>query len=375
MGEGNIPFAPSFDHLVYIRVFEGCNLRCKHCFIPPNPKAMSFEDILRIPDLLSDKIPKGQNVLMQWHGGEPTMFGAEWMSKALHSLTDDKRYNFIHGIQTNLLTYSPEWKEVYKKYFGGEVGVSWDPKIRIYNGAVNELESNRKYEEVFWDNLEKLVADGLDPYLVVTGTKVFFEHFKNPIDFFELLSSKGIKRAHIERVTSTGFARRNWLEVGVNNKEYSTYMSRFARSYSLWSDLQNKNGGKNLFLSPFDGLTNSIKDKIDGKPAGYGCWSGKCDTKFHTIDANGYKVGCTAINSEIDNKQANEKLVLDLENLSKERAERQIYYCNSCEFRHICNTGCLAIDFDDGSGECSGGKSFFKSLENIIVNQERTNGK
>lgn len=367
MGEGNIPFGPTFDHLVYVRVFEGCNLRCKHCFIPPNPKSMNHDNIGQIPETLAEKIPEGSRVLLQWHGGEPTMFGPEWMNTALEIIENDTRFEWVHGIQTNLLTYSDEWKDIYKKYFGNEVGISWDPKIRIFNGNNDEKESNRKYEDIFWTNVDKLVSDGLDPYLVVTGTKVFFEYFKNPIDFFELMSSKGIKKAHIERITATGFARRNWLEVGVNNREYSHYMSRFAKAYTVWSNKKNETGENNLFLSPFDGLFNSVTDKLNGKSGGYGCWSGHCDTRFHTIDSNGYKTGCTAVNSEVDNKNANDKFLINLENLEGERTERQIYYCNSCDFRTICNTGCLAIDFDDGSGECSGGKRFFETVQDIIV--------
>lgn len=26
-----------FDHLVYLRIHEGCNLWCEHCYIPANP--------------------------------------------------------------------------------------------------------------------------------------------------------------------------------------------------------------------------------------------------------------------------------------------------------------------------------------------------
>ena len=363
MADGNVPFAPDFDHLIYVRVFEGCNLRCEHCFIPANPKSMSIEDVRLIPEKLNGKVQRGSKVLIQWHGGEPTLFGAKWMRDAIEALEECADYEWVHGIQTNLLTYDDEWKSVYQDHFGGEVGVSYDPKIRVFNGGGRE--SNQRFEAEFWPKLEKLISDGLDPYLVVTGTKVFFETFKNPIDFFELLKSNGVKRAHIERVTETGFARQNWGHIGVNNAEYSKYMSRFARSYVTWVDSQNANMSERIFLSPFDGLIESIASEAKGVGGGYGCWSGKCDTRFHTIDGNGYKFGCTAINSEVDNRASNNKLILNLDNIPSEREERIVFNCNSCLNRTICNSGCLAIDFDDGSGECSGGNKFFNVLRQI----------
>ena len=50
----------SYDHLVYVRIFEGCNLRCKHCFIPANPKKMDMEDVRDIPNKLKGKVQQGQ---------------------------------------------------------------------------------------------------------------------------------------------------------------------------------------------------------------------------------------------------------------------------------------------------------------------------
>lgn len=361
MSEGNIPYSSKFDHLVYLRVFEGCNLRCKHCFIPANPKKIELDFFDEIPLILKDRIPKDSKVLIQWHGGEPTMLGASYLRTAIEKLNSYKGFKWQHGIQTNLLSYNDDWKSVYKDYFDSHVGVSWDPKIRIYNGDDN---SNDRFEKNFWNNFEKLINDGLEPYLVVTGTKTFFETFKNPIQFFEFIYSKGIRKAHIERVTETGYARQNWETIGVNNAEYSKYMSKFARGYKAWQLNQSENQDK-LFLSPFDGMFSSIQRINDSNTKGYGCLSGTCDTRFHTIDANGYKFGCTAVNSEVDNSQSNKKLDINLKNLTKDREKRIIFNCNLCKFRNICNTGCMAIDFDDGSGECSGGQQFFEELKRL----------
>ena len=58
--------------MAYVRPTEKCNLRCKHCFVPPNPASMSDEQILDMPMQLSAAGVSG-NVLLQWHGGEPLL--------------------------------------------------------------------------------------------------------------------------------------------------------------------------------------------------------------------------------------------------------------------------------------------------------------
>lgn len=363
-----VPFAPDFSHLVYMRVFEGCNLHCEHCFIPKNPKKMTLEDIEQSAQSIRKFAKPGQTVLIQWHGGEPTMFGAMWLSDAIERLeAAAPDLLFQHGIQTNLMTYSPEWAELYRRKFDGNVGVSWDPVIRLL--ARGRPETNKTYEERFWANLETLIADGLEPYLVVTATRTFFDKFRNPMFFFEKLVEKGIRKAHIERLTETGYARDNWDRLGVSNAEYSKYMSRFLKAYDLWRS-RDQNGAL-LSLSPFDGLMQSVERMSKGA-TGYGCWSGSCDTRFHTIDSNGYKMGCTALTSEVDNKAARKSLDFS-QGLVEARKERRIINCQPCPFRSVCSSGCLALSMDDGSGECSGGRGLFESTLRVIKHREENN--
>lgn len=347
-----------FDHLVYVRLFEGCNLHCKHCFIPANPKKMSRDHFLQISKDLSSRIPSGSRILLQWHGGEPTALGADVLEASILAVEEgNKNYDFeyIHAIQTNLVNYNDRWKDLYKKYFGGSVGVSWDPKIRLMKRS--QPESNAEYNEIFDANIRKLVSDGLHPYLVVTGTRTFFETFKYPSDFFRKMEDWGVYHGHIERLTKTGYARDNWDEIGLNNAEYSEYMARFAQSYHQYK----KQVRGTVNLSPFDGLNESVDRLMAGDSGGYGCLSGSCDSKFHTYDANGYKTGCTALTSEVDNKNAGVQVIQFVGSLKKQRKERQ-RSCEGCRFISICSSGCMATDKFDESGECSGAYKLFDRI-------------
>jgi radical SAM protein with 4Fe4S-binding SPASM domain len=298
------------------------------------------------------------------------MFGAQWLSDAIDAIENAApEFKFEHGIQTNLMTYDSNWAALYHKKFGSNVGVSWDPVIRLTNRA--RPESNAEYEVRFWANLAKLIADGLDPYLVVTATKTFFDTFKNPIAFFEKLAAAGIRKAHIERLTETGYARDNWSFLGVDNASYSRNMSRFLRAYSLWKSTDDH--ADLLMLSPFDGILSSVEQMHKGS-VGYGCWSGSCDTRFHTVDANGYKAGCTALTSEVDNKSAQGKSLELTQGFQEIRKERRVIHCNGCPYRSVCSSGCLALSMDDGSGECSGGRGFFETASFIVQKMQHNQG-
>jgi len=364
---GRLPFAPDFDHLIYVRVFEGCNLHCEHCFIPSNPKRMHIDQIARMPEDLARFAKPGARILVQWHGGEPTLFGAAWMREAIEALeTAGAGYRFKHGIQTNLMSFDDDWAALYHDKFDGEVGVSWDPKIRLLRR--DQPETHQAFDRKFWAQMERLQAHDLQPYLVMTATKTLFEHFRQPMEMFQMLVERGIRRAHLERVTETGFARDNWARVGLNNAAYSRGMARVLRAYVHWLGIAQEYG-QTLHLSPFDGLLQSARRLRDGQSGGYGCWSGACDTRFHTFDSNGYKAGCTALTSEIDNVRAKTRPT-EIPDFFKTREERQ-FHCGSCQFRRICSSGCLALNIEDGSGECSGGHGLFRTALDLVTD-ERT---
>jgi radical SAM protein with 4Fe4S-binding SPASM domain len=358
--DGRLPSSQAFDHLVYLRIFEGCNLHCKHCFIPSNPRRMSIEDIGRTPEILSSRIPEGSRVLIQWHGGEPTLMGVDFMKSAIDLLRKTgPKIDWRFGIQTNLMTFDAKWADLYHDEFGSEVGVSWDPKIRLLNR--HALQSNPVFNTRFDAKLAQLVESGLTPYLVVTATRTLFESFPNPYDFFQHWIDRGVRHVHLERVTQTGYARDNWNEIGLTNAEYSSSMARWMRAYRTMLD--SAGGPPALMVSPFDGMLDSAASLSAGQARSHGCWSGACDTRFHTIDADGYKGACTALTSETGNRNA--PAALNLPRSLTTARELRTFNCGSCRFRPICSSGCLALSFDDGSGECSGGQKLFAQAERL----------
>lgn len=360
-----------FDYLFYVRLIEACNLRCKHCYIPPNPKTMSWETVATIPKIISSIAEEGQRIIIRIHGGEPTLIPPKKMRKIINEIKKDNKFEYEFEIQTNLINYNDEWKDLFRECFSS-VGVSWDYGIRVFSGQ--KTDSNERFERIFWENMGKFIDDGFLGNLTITGTKLFFESFRG-FSLFEFLESKRIESIHIEKITPNGYALENWDKLGLTNKEFSDYMSRVFQKYQLWCSSKNRSlDSKAISISPLDGIINSVQSLDAGKPnGGYGCWSGVCDTRLHTIDANGYKLGCTAINAEYDNVNVQKmgrdeviKFVEENEILRTRERRRKEYDCASCEFASICSAACMASSSDDGSGECSGNYSLFKTVRRLL---------
>lgn len=353
-----------FDQMVYVRLIEACNLHCEHCFIPNNPKRMQWSDIEAIPQRVRQFATPGQVLLFQFHGGEPTLVGVEFLRRVCVYLTSElSEFSVRFSIQTNLITFDLIWAELYREFFGNQVGISWDPGIRLMRKG--RPESNADFELVFWKHVVELQQLGISPYMVITTTKPLLERFKNPRDLIDFLLDKGIRLVHFERLTKTGYAIKNWDWLGVSNREYSTWIGRFAVAYMRFVR-EVRAGLQPLNISPLDGLIDSVQRLRGGKAGGYGCLSGKCDTRFHTFDQTGYYSACTALTSEVSNRNAVGVAVVEAHGLTEARQDRQ-KSCFDCQFKPICSSGCMATPKTDESGECAGGYQAFKLLNACLA--------
>ncbi|MBP5948118.1 radical SAM protein [Pseudomonas sp. P9(2020)] len=358
-----------FDQMIYVRLIEACNLHCAHCFIPNNPKRMSWEDVEAIPGRVRQFAKPGQVLLFQFHGGEPTLVGVEFLrSVCVYLLTQLDDFAVRFSIQTNLMNYDVRWAALYRDFFNSNVGISWDPEIRLLRKG--RPETNAQFEDTFWRHVVELQRDGISPYMVVTVTKPLLQRFRNQRTLIDFMLEKGISQIHFERLTRTGYAISNWDWLGVSNREYSNWLGRFAVSYMRFVK-EERQGRQPINISPLDGLIDSVRRLRAGMTGGYGCLSGKCDTRFHTFDQTGYYSACTALTSEVSNRNAVGVAVVEATDLVAARTDRQVS-CHDCRFKPVCSSGCMATPKTDESGECAGGFQAFKLLNDCLASSEQS---
>ena len=223
-----------FDQLIYVRLTESCNMKCKHCFIPSNPKKMTLNDCMMIPDVVKKVAAIGDRVILQWHGGEPTLYGVSRLRRVIKNLNSEcSDFSLIHGIQTNLLNYNSDWAMLYHDYFDSRIGVSWDYKIRE--------SKNGDFNSIFMQNIDNLHKDAIKFDLTITTTKLFYDWvMSSPSEFFSFLERVKPSSLHLEKLTKTGEARNNWEEIGLNNLQYSELLSLIYLYFSNWIEINNE---------------------------------------------------------------------------------------------------------------------------------------
>lgn len=357
MGDRNYG-APEFDHLVYVRVTEACNVHCEHCFIPNNPKTLSIQSVSSLAHAIESLASANEIVLVQFHGGEPTLLGGRFLTQYSEQLIELLPNIILRfSIQTNLLKLDNSLIGFYRQFCKSTVGVSWDTDIR-HKGSVSE-KSNNEFNSVFWKNFETLNDAGITPFVVMTVTKNFLDRFSRNENLVEFCTQKQIRYLHLEKLTRAGYAIDNWSRIGVDNLSYSQGMAVIYKDYKSAPSSISK-----VHISPFDDLELSIRNMFEGKSGGEGCLSGKCDSSFHTFDQNGYSNGCTALTATNKNDTQIVKFI-DVQNERKAR----INACETCTFNKVCNSGCLKVDINDGSGECSGNRILFNAIVKSSVGE------
>lgn len=112
-----------------------CNLACKYCYAQrlreEEKLIISDEEVHALFDwVLRYSQENGINKAeILWHGGEPLLPGADFMRRTVEWYSELFRKNGVHcvnRIQTNLLLINEEYISLIKKYFGGQIGFSFD---------------------------------------------------------------------------------------------------------------------------------------------------------------------------------------------------------------------------------------------------------
>lgn len=323
--------------IIYIKTTEACNLNCKHCFVPFKANQLSFETLKEIVNKIND-LKDDANII--WHGGEPTLIGKEKLIKYIEYINENTDYNMFHHIQTNLMKYDNQWKDIFNKYFNSFIGVSYDFDIRFWG-------KDKDKEKIFWENFETLKKDNIETNMIITITKKIIENGAK--EFWKWIIDKKITSLHLERLTKSGSAIENWKEIGFTNKEYNDFIYSLFKYYLMYKN-RFINTDKNIHISPFDSMINFIPRDI-----GFSC-AGKCNN-FYTFNPDGTIKGCTSTEPILGNLKDKMSDII-----KKNIIDKKI--CEDCEFSQVCKSGCSVIKevFDD-SGDCLGNYKLLKFIK------------
>jgi sulfatase maturation enzyme AslB (radical SAM superfamily) len=161
------------DHInVFLRVQQGCNLNCDHCFTLGNKDKVLTTPFEYVEGFLNalDKNVDPQSVTLYLHGGETFLAKISHLRQVTDyakSVFADKKLTIIP--QTNLVyKITEDWLTFVKEDCGGQIGVSWDAKIRF--GSIKS-EHEVRNEKLFFENLKILRDNGIKYYITICAQK------------------------------------------------------------------------------------------------------------------------------------------------------------------------------------------------------------
>ena len=108
-----------------------CNADCDYCFEDKTNDRLSLERLQilidKVLDHLVDKdIPR---LMIHWQGGEAMTLPPSWFAQAYALIGEAaaaRGRTVTHGLQTNMIGYSPKWNEVIRTMFDASVSTSLD---------------------------------------------------------------------------------------------------------------------------------------------------------------------------------------------------------------------------------------------------------
>jgi len=140
-----------------------CNCTCTHCFENIVPRTIDddawgpfFRKVKEMTSL--EGIAK---LLIYWQGGEVMTMGPVKVRRGLEIIDKIFRNTDVtveHRLQTNLLLYDSEWKDIIKDYFRGRIGSSVDyPNLYRSTPDIPPVD----YNQAWLEKKERAEGDGI----------------------------------------------------------------------------------------------------------------------------------------------------------------------------------------------------------------------
>lgn len=324
-------------NVIYLRVVQGCNLNCTHCFTFGNRDKYKLAPLEQVESFLKSikKQVNPKKAVMYIHGGEPFLAPLEYhreLNKIIKKIMADTEIDIIP--QTNLMyQVDDEFIDFIKTEYNGQLGVSWDSKIRF------ESTSSGLNEDLFFKNFRKLASSNIDMAVAITVHKYLIEE-----DLESLIKKfDGAKSFDFEFLTYFDEKTKN---LKVDNQKWSTFYSKLVKYYAenqtTWS------------LPLVDLFTMSVQqNKI------YQCKCNCCQNRTFTMNCNG-TVGLCPDETYFDPISTVDELAqnwtfFESKAMSKHATQmsRPIHdLCMSCEFYEYCGGNCEEQLLGPGDTEC-----------------------
>lgn len=329
-------------------IFKGttkCNAGCRFCSAAnEDAGTIGFEDFEVVVRRIEEYVAEAgiDYLSFTFHGGEPTLLGAEFLDRACLRL---RRLPIPVGftLQSNLLAFPNKIIDVVHRH-AIHVGSSVDP---IQAGRC--LANGGDCFPVWVRNRRKLAAHSLQFGSIFLVTKPAVGQGKRVYDILNACSSLGDLQTGMQfnLVYPQGRAAVN-EDILVTPEEGGQFL---VDAYHAWEE-----SGRESHVSPFNELMRWFETGRKAKPQ-LSCWfAGRCNETHLGIDEElnvagcGRRLDCDGFFGNLRDQSIAAMLAAsderrDLARRSEKLAKSE---CSGCEYFPVCHGGCP----DDGSIAC-----------------------
>jgi len=336
-------------NVIYIRVVQGCNLNCTHCFTLGDKDPIMITDPTVVDKYLSSirKNVNPQKATFYIHGGETFLAPIPYLrdiTKQIHTHFPDIRKDIVP--QTNL-TYKikQDFIDYIKEDCYSSIGVSWDADIRF----TTEIQ-----ERLFFKNLKILLDNDIKVNISITAQRHLLNY--DPIEIAQKF--EGVDSIDFELLTTFDEKTK---DLKPNNKLWAEWLDKLVDYY--------QHNDVSWCLPQVDLFTKTL---MTGNL--FACKCNCCDHRTFTLNPNGTVGFCpdrTYIEPQahVDDLVNNWQLFEDkgAKVMSEKMFEEQNQMCFDCEHYDICGGNCDSTLFDE-TDECPLSKKVVSRIRN---NKER----
>jgi radical SAM protein with 4Fe4S-binding SPASM domain len=350
-----------------------CNAACDYCFEDRTSERLSLERLQLIVDKVLDHMDANQigALTIHWQGGEAMLLPPQWYRQAFALIQDaaDMRGKRVdHGLQTNMLAYSPKWNPVVSEMFGNSLSTSLD-----YPNLYRKLPGrDPEHYNAIWERKVRMArAAGIDVKVISVvnqatleiGAERFWEYFVDDLGVFDFQINTPFPGGEMNEVKQ-GMA----LDVA----ELARFHCELA---DIWLEHDHH---EDVRIGPFDELLNYFTHRDALLPC---IWGQNCADELIAIDARGHVAQCDCWVTSYPDYRFGSILECDsLSELLNSSGARQRFVerpvklmqgdCIQCDYLTLCHGGCPVRTYSmhrtlfEKDPYCHLYKTLFRHLEN-----------
>lgn len=309
-------------------VGNNCNLHCEYCYAMPfrceNFKILDLEVVEKI---VKEAFEVTDNLIITWHGGEPTMPGVKYYKDYMAIVEKYKapHQNVVNMIQTNATLITDEFAQFFVDN-DFIVSVSIDGDAETHNRNRHYASGKESYDKTM-EGVTLLRKYGIYPPVIATVSKNTYEDCERT---FKSFISEGFTEIKFSPVYDSAED-----EFSISSDEWLTYIKRVM---DLWMEMQDPS----IKVREID----EVLEWFSGGQINT-CSSTNSCINWMSIDEEGNVYPCEYLRATESYGNVKEMHIADVFNTeAHKRFVAKVMHipdeCKACEFYSMCGNGCPA---------------------------------